>query len=313
MIYVEILGRMGNQMFSYAMARKLQNENPKQRIAFDFSNFEFNDETWINYMEYFKCSKEVRIEKRKLNIIQRIILHFFFQKRNCVTNWRDVKQLEDKYANILELFGIYMYTIGYHRFQYKSMFRNKLVMGFYESPKFFENIDGIIRSDFSVEITTDYSRNIASDIFRHTAIAVGVRRGDFVSKDNKSYCDVCSPRYYEKGIEILKCKLGSKAKNIKIYFFTDDVEWTRDNIACDLEKEYITSSVSGILKPWEMLQLISLCKYQVISNSSFFWWGQYLNDSVDKMIIAPDKWRNDDSELYNDIYQENWICINAEE
>lgn len=313
MIYVEILGRMGNQMFSYAMARKLQNENPKQKIAFDFSNFEFNDETWINYIEYFKCSNNVQIEKRKLNIIQRMALHFFFKKRNCVTGWRDVKALEDRYTNILELFGIYMYTIGYHQFRYKSMFKNKLVMGFYESPKFFEDIDGIIRTDFSVEISTDYSRNIASDILQHTAIAVGVRRGDFVSKDNKSYCDVCSPRYYEKGIEILKRKLGSKAQNIKIYFFTDDIEWTRDNIACDQEKEYITSSVSGILKPWEMLQLISLCKYQVISNSSFFWWGQYLNDSVDKMIIAPDKWRNDDSELYNDIYQENWICINAEE
>lgn len=313
MIYVEILGRMGNQMFSYAMARKLQSKDPGQGIAFDFSNFEFNDETWINYMEYFKCSNNVHIEKRKLNLIQRSVLYIYFKKRKRVQTWNDVKALEDRYSNILEIFGIYMYTIGYHQFRYKSMFKNKLVMGFYESPRFFDGINDIIRDDFSVEMNSDCVKKIAEDILQHTAIAVGVRRGDFVSAENKNYCDVCAPKYYETGIEILKKKLESKTTNLKVYFFTDDIEWTETNISCDLDKTYITSSVSGNLKPWEMLHLLSLCKYQVISNSSFFWWGQYLNDSLDKIVVAPDKWRNNESALYNDIYQENWICIGAED
>ncbi|MEQ2578810.1 alpha-1,2-fucosyltransferase [Hominiventricola aquisgranensis] len=312
MIYVEILGRMGNQMFSYAMARKLQSKDPGQGIAFDFSNFEFNDETWINYMEYFKCSNNVHIEKRKLNLIQRSVLYIYFKKRTRIHTWNDVRALEDRYSNILEIFGIYMYTIGYHQFRYKSMFKNKLVMGFYESPRFFDSINDIIRDDFSVEMNSDCAKKIAEDILQHTAIAVGVRRGDFVSAENKNYCDVCTPKYYEIGVEILKKKLESKATNLKVFFFTDDIEWTETNISCDLDKTYITSSVSGNLKPWEMLHLLSLCKYQVISNSSFFWWGQYLNDSLDKIVVAPDKWRNNESGLYNDIYQENWICIGAE-
>ena len=59
MIYVEILGRMGNQMFSYAMAKRLQKSYPGQNIAFDFTNFERNDKTWINYIEHFKCASEI--------------------------------------------------------------------------------------------------------------------------------------------------------------------------------------------------------------------------------------------------------------
>lgn len=312
MIYVEILGRMGNQMFSYAMARKLQSKDPKQNIAFDFSNFEFNDDTWINYMEFFKCSNNVCVEKRKLNLVQRSVLHMYYKKRHRVNTWKDVKALEDRYSNILEIFGIYMYTIGYHQFRYKSMFKNKLVMGFYESPRFFDSIKDIIREDFSVEMNSAYGKEIAEDILKHKAIAVGVRRGDFVSKINKNYCDVCTPKYYEDGIETIRNKLENKETDLKVFFFTDDIEWTEANIACDLNKEYITASVSGELKPWEMLHLLSLCKYQVISNSSFFWWGQYLNSSLDKIVVAPDKWRNTEEGLYNDIYQENWICIGTE-
>ena len=70
-----------------------------------------------------------------------------------------------------------MYTIGYHQFRYKSMFKNKLVMGFYESPRFFDSIKDTIREDFSVEMNSDYVKKIAEDILQQTAIAVGVRRG----------------------------------------------------------------------------------------------------------------------------------------
>ena len=63
-------------------------------------------------------------------------------------------------------------------------------MGFYESPRFFDSINDIIRDDFSVEMNSDCAKKIAEDILQHTAIAVGVRRGDFVSAENKNYCDV---------------------------------------------------------------------------------------------------------------------------
>lgn len=310
MIYVEILGRMGNQMFSYAMARALQIKNPQQKIAFDFSNFEYKDETWMNYITKFNCSSNVCEKRRRLNIIQKGLLHLFFKKRNKISGWSDLRKFEDKYTDILQFFGIYIYTIGYHKMRYKSLFKNKIVMGFYESPKYFDFIRNTIVNDFKISIESDYALNLIEDISHCSAIAVGVRRGDFISKDNKNFCDVCFPSYYENGIKILFDKLKElNISNIKVYFFTDDIEWTRNNIRCELHKEYITSSVSGKLKPWEMVYIISKCKYHVISNSSFFWWGQYLSNYKEKIIIAPKIWRNENSELYKDIYEDDWICI----
>lgn len=82
MIYVEILGRMGNQMFSYAHARYLQSIFQDEKIALDFTNFRNEDETWINYLQYFHCSKNIQIDRRKMNLLQKAALHLFFRIRN---------------------------------------------------------------------------------------------------------------------------------------------------------------------------------------------------------------------------------------
>ena len=147
MIYVEILGRMGNQMFSYAMARMLQSKNLNQKIAFDFSNFEYKDETWMNYISKFNCSDNVYEAKRQLNIIQKGLMHLFYKmkKRNKINNWSDLRKFEDKYTEFLQIFGIYIYSVGYHKIRYKSMFKNKIVMGYYESSKYFDEIREVLK------------------------------------------------------------------------------------------------------------------------------------------------------------------------
>lgn len=236
-------------------------------------------------------------------------MHLYFKRHNKIKGWTQIRKFEDKYANLLEIFGLYIYTVGYHKFRYRSLFKNKLVLGFYESSKYFDCISDVIRTEFEVEKSA-IGKGMIEDICNHTAIAVGVRRGDFVTGSNKSFCDVCTAGYYEKGIEYIYKSLSDEERaKIKVYMFTDDVEWTKANIRCKLPVQYITSSVDGALKPWEMVHIISKCKYQVISNSSFFWWGQYLNNSEGKLVIAPNKWRNREEEIFEDIYQDNWICI----
>lgn len=205
--------------------------------------------------------------------------------------------------------------MGYHAFRYRSLFKNKLVLGFYESPMYFDCIADMIRNGLSVDESSSIVKEIIEDIEGHIAIAVGIRRGDFASEKNKDFCDICTPEYYENGIRLISRKLkesGHVEEKQKVYIFTEDVIWAQENISCNLPVRYITSSVEGDLKPWEMMQVLSHCKHQVISNSSFFWWGQYLNDSQDKIVVAPAKWRSQDSEIYNDIYQSSWICISPE-
>lgn len=305
---------MGNQMFSYAFARKLQLKNPGQKIVLDFSNFEHNDESWMNYLNQFRCKENLNEGTRHMNLIQKGILWLYYNKQRGITSYSELRAFEERYADLLEWFGLYIYTNGFHQYKYKGIFKNKLLIGFFESAEYFDDIAEKIRTDFSVRSNIYENPDIAKlieDIREHVSVAVGVRRGDFVSKGNKDVCDVCTSRYYEKAIDQMKNLVGGM--EFKVFCFSDDIEWVRNNINISVPVQYVTSSVHGLLKPWEMLQIMSTCKYQIISNSSFFWWGQYLNTDKEKIVIAPDRWRNIDSEVYRDIYQPNWLCIDPGE
>ncbi len=311
MIYVEMLGRMGNQLFSYALARKIQIKNPKQRIAVDFSNYKKEDNTWINYLELFSCNKNICIEKRKLNLLQRVVLHMFYKKRQKMNNRAEIFAYERKYAYYMELLGLYIITDGYFDFKYKSLFHNKLLVGWFESSLYFEDIREIILRDFKLNqsIADMKILSIIQMIEDGNSVCIGIRRGDFVSTENADFCSVCGIDYYRKSIEAMKERLKSNSNGPEWFIFSDDIMWARSIFSDYIEGVYVTSSVEGMIKPWEMLYMISKCKNFVISNSTFFWWGQYLCENSNKVVIAPSRWRNYDEEFFRDIYQNDWILI----
>lgn len=316
MIYVEMLGRMGNQMFSYAHARYIQYLYPEQKIAADFKNFDPQDETWMNYLQYFKCSGNVVEEKRKLNLIQRGVLHFYFKLHGEWKGWKEISEHEKKWANFLSWFDLYIFTCGYYKFKYRKIFKNKLLLGFFESDKYFSEIRNILKSDFTINDieTNKFVNDLFSRLNPANAICVGIRKGDFASASNKDFCDICSPDYYISGVNLVKSLALSKENaNIKkICIFTDDVEWAEENVRFDLDVEYVTSSIHGKIKPWEMLQAMSGFKYYVIPNSSFFWWGQFLSKYDEPIVVAPSRWRGRDSEIFKDTYQDNWLLLNPD-
>lgn len=318
MIYVEMLGRMGNQMFSYAHARYIQEKYPCQKIGIDFTNFEIKDDTWINYLQYFNCWKNVKMAKRKMNILQKIILKLFYQFRRGLAGYYESYLYELRWAPILELFGLYIFTNGYFPFKYNNFFRNKLLIGFFESDKYFLTIQSILKKEFKV---TGIDQNekavkIIEKIDMDRAICAGVRKGDFAVGSNKNYCDICTPAYYRRGVELIKQRVKEECSNhdmkFVIYIFTDDVDWAKNNLCFENDAVYVTSSINGDIKPWEMLQIMTYFRYYVISNSSFFWWGQFLSQSDNPMVVAPNKWRSRDQELYKDIYEEGWLLLDPD-
>jgi hypothetical protein len=221
----------------------------------------------------------------------------------------EIYKNELKWARLLNFFDLCIFTNGYYPFSYKNHFKNKLLIGFFESEKYFKSIREKLKTEFSVKGFENNLKlmSIVNEIDSEKSICVGVRRGDFISDQNRSYCDVCEPVYYENGVKIIRD--SDLQKDWKIYVFTDDVAWAHENLNLGDGVTYITSSVNGDIKPWEMLQMMTYFKYYVISNSSFFWWGQYLSKAEEPVVVAPDVWRNWDKELYRDIYMENWICI----
>ena len=173
---------------------------------------------------------------------------------------------------------------------------NSIIDGFFQSEKYFKHHRKEIIELFKIpkeikEIINDKY----SDLLETKTTALHVRRGDYVTHPN--HHPVQTIEYYNKAVELI-------GKDTTIVVFSDDIEWCKKNFNIDNiiyiedEKDYIE------------LYLMSLCDNNIISNSSFSWWGAWLNTNEDKKVIAPNKWFGSAiNENTDDIIPEGWVKI----
>ena len=128
-------------------------------------------------------------------------------------------------------------------------------------------------------------------------VSVHIRRGDYLKF--KGVHDTCSVDYYDKALFLMKEKLG----DFHPVFISDDIEWCKKVFG-------ETRTYSTFTDELEDLSLMVECDHNIIANSSFSWWGAYLNDNPDKIIIGPEKWFGPNGpQDQQDIIPENWIKI----
>jgi hypothetical protein len=114
---------------------------------------------------------------------------------------------------------------------------------------------------------------------------------------------LCSLEYYSSGIQYVL----SRVPNATFYVFSDDIEWARANMQIPAPTIFIDHNKGK--NSWEDMRLMSLCKHHIIANSSFSWWGAWLNPSPEKIVIAPSRWFADPAIPADDIIPANWIRI----
>ena len=171
---------------------------------------------------------------------------------------------------------------------------NYYLDGYWQSERFFKESEELIREDFrpSKEIVEKISNTPFLDT---NAISLHVRRGDYITSNG--YHPVQSIEYYQKAIE----KIG---KYDYIFVFSDDIQWCKDNLK--FNNMIFMDGFTDV----EDLYLMSMCKHNIIANSSFSWWGAWLNSNPNKIVIAPNKWFGDRANLNeSDIIPINWIRL----
>ena len=135
------------------------------------------------------------------------------------------------------------------------------------------------------------------------SVCVTIRRGDYLNDTFRNDFYLCTPKYFIEAMRIMK----SRVPNAKFFIFSDEPEWCKENIPFPFECEY----ESGIDPVWEKFRLMYSCKHFIISNSTFSWWAQYLSRNKNKVVIAPNKWRN--GSYTWDIYKDqNWLTCDLE-
>ena len=178
----------------------------------------------------------------------------------------------------------------------------KYLDGYWQSEKYFDSIKDIIRADFKLKKPLSVQDlSIAEEMRANPySVSVHIRRGDYVSdyKTIRAHL-ICTPDYYSETMNLMKAKLGNKTV---FYIFSEDPDWCKSGVDYPSDFRIISD---GKRSSSEELVMMSCCRNAIITNSSFSWWGAWLNSDLNKIVIYPKKW------FYNhnapDIPLPNWL------
>ena len=182
--------------------------------------------------------------------------------------------------------------------------RNVKLSGYWQCERYFADIAGIVREEFTLRDPLDAQSSAAlARIESGPSAFIHVRRGDYVnSADPSKSHGTCPEAYYNEAIATLRQRIGP---GLRFYVFSNDPAWVRENKIGGEGAEVIDWNGE---RPERDLALMRACRHAVIANSSFSWWGAWLGDGRERIVIAPRVWYRTLPEC-NDILPERWLKL----
>lgn len=293
MILIKLQGGLGNQMFQYAFANILAKKN-KSKIIIEDSIYSLtekkegytprNFELSIFNNEYVFAQKTDILLFEKLSFIDKV-------KRKFNLNYP--KKFNEN-------------TFEYSR-KAISLKSPVFAKGYFQSFKYYIGFEQYIKSLFVFPIDKLSSKNIdlIPILKKQNTVAIHIRRGDYVTDSlTNQFHGTCNLDYYIKAITLII----SQIENPTFVFFSDDSEWVKANFGnFTFDKIFIDDNKG--LDSWRDMYLMSICSHNIIANSSFSWWGAWLNNNPKKKVIAPKKWFQAKEIDINSIIPSEWITI----
>ena len=286
------MGGLGNQMFQYAAGKALSIKN-NAPLKLDLS--------WFQAAEarpYLLDNFKIKAEKATKNEIAS-----FRGEKNELFQSKITRTI----AN----------TLGNRMFREKEFSFNKkflsisddtYIKGYFQSDKYFNAIEESIKKEFSLSspLSSRHDETIQKIRDSHS-VSVHIRRGDYVSslKASEFHGNLGMP-YYRHAATTIADKTTAK---LHFFIFSDDIEWARKNLTLDYPTTFIEGGNEANCH--EEMYLMSLCKHNIIANSTFSWWGAWLNNNAEKMVIAPENWfaKPEDNSKTQDRCPESWLQI----
>jgi len=179
------------------------------------------------------------------------------------------------------------------------------VFGYWQSEQYFSSFADVIRADFTFRPPLSETNQFHLETIKSCeSVSLHVRRGDYVSsRKTNAIHGVCTLDYYYSAIDFL-----SKSCHQPVFFiFSDDSEWVKKNLKIGFPCHYIENNIGK--ESYNDMRLMASCCHHIIANSSFSWWGAWLNPSETKIVVAPQHWfKKDRFDIANRI-PETWIRI----
>jgi hypothetical protein len=300
MFIVRIYEGLGNQMFQYAFYRRLLADGKDAYMdisAYEkhFAHYGYELSKVFNIRERLATRaqiKKVRRSLNEMNIFQRIYRRTKLLLRYPYVHYKEnsLSPSKNQYKfdpSVLKLRGP-RYLDGNWMFY-----------------KYFENIEHILRKEFVFKnIEDSRNRQMASKIKSSKAVSIHIRRGDFVANPfwGNIWGKICDLNYYQKAIQLIK----GKVKNPVFFVFSDDLDWCIKHLPI-VNAQFVDFNRGE--NSYKDMYLMSLCRLNIIANSSFSWWAAWLNENPGKIVIAPNRWIKPYDIDRKNFFPPKWLTI----
>ncbi len=295
MIISKIYGGLGNQLFQYAFGRYLSIKN----------NTELKLDTTALEDKSIKGEFTIRTFQLDLFSIHATIASVSDVEKFKKSKIQKIKDLALLYLPI-RFNNLYIKEPFFHFFN-KALKtpENAYIDGYWQSEKYFSSIRELLLKELKPKNKLhEKTSELEVEIKTTQSVSIHIRRGDYISiKSNNDYYETCTPEYYTSAISYICDKLEEPV----LYVFSDEPTWFEKNVKTNYKTIYIMHNTGN--HSYEDMYLMSLCKHNIIANSSFSWWGAWLNANAHKIVVAPKKWFKIKSKNSKDLLPKEWIQL----
>lgn len=292
MIISHIIGGLGNQMFQYAAGRALSLECGVP-LRLDVSGFAaYGLHQGFELERIFNCAIEIADEAD----VRSILGWQYSPVIRRVVSRPGMAALRRK-GFVIEPHFHYWHGI-------KDVPGDCYLAGYWQSEKYFSKVAEQIRDDFTFRPPLkNQNAGLAKKITRSNAVSLHVRRGDYAKNPKTTATHgLCSLDYYRAAIR----HIADRVEQPCFFIFSDDITWVKDNLKIDFSCQYVEHNHGA--ESYNDMRLMSLCHHHIIANSSFSWWGAWLNLNPDKIVIAPENWFANDTNT-QDLIPQSWVRL----
>lgn len=281
MIVVRLQGGLGNQMFQYAYGRELTARG--HRVMYDISSYE-TDSLRGYALNVWRIDAAIAPSSLGERLPQRYGGRGW---RGWIAGAPPLRHVRER-------------PMGF-RLRFLAPPDNTYLDGYWQSERFFPSIrDELLQAFQPAAPVSGASRTLADRLEHTNAVAIHVRRGDYLSL---GFMQVCDTDYYRHAVD----DLLARYEGVEAFVFSDDPAWCQANLRFACPTHHVTHTTEQTAH--EDLWLISRCRWHVIANSSFSWWGAWLKQDPTGEVYAPPVWSHDPKINSPDIVADRWRTL----
>jgi len=282
-VIARLFGGLGNQLFQYAVGRAVAERN-KCRLLLDTRETDAKGGHWKYALSHFNVTATIG-DDSNLPPARSDTLRYYF--------WRYLSKnpefIREKHLGFNE--------------NINQLSANAYLHGYFQSEKYFADYAEVLHRELAIKtVPTKENERWQQKIDNCNSVSVHVRRGDYAAA-GKTYA-VCNKNYYDRALEFIA---GQAVSEPEVFVFSDDPVWAKQNMRFGVKTHFSDHNDSA--KHYEDMRLISCCKHNIVANSTFSWWGSWLNRNPEKIVVAPKDWFGKQKMQNPDIAPESWIRL----